>query len=201
MGAPGTLSGQLPNGPDFVVRKLAELERVQKEGFASIAASFGTTVQTLTDTVNRLNGLTTVSASGTDFNTGNTPGDSTFRWFSSSSPLTLQTQCPTGKLLVTVGTGECTLAPGNSSAVAVITFQASSPSGWTQALDAVDSRLYLTNGTSIGVPLVVYAPLSGVPTTETITITVKYGIWSSSTSTLASANFQSNYAIAQVLAN
>jgi hypothetical protein len=47
MGAPGTLAGQLPNGTDFVPRKLADLERSQKEGLASIADSFNTTVAAL----------------------------------------------------------------------------------------------------------------------------------------------------------
>lgn len=198
MGAPGTLAGQLPNGPDFVTRKLADLERQQREQLASIAESFATTVEQLNATVSYLAGLTTVSATGPDFNTGNTPGDSTFRWFDSAPALTLQTQCPTGKLLVTVGSGECTLSPGNASAVAVISFSASTPSGWSYALDQVDSRLYLTGGVYLGVPLVVNAPITGVPTNEVVTIHVQYGIWSSSTSTLASANFQSNYAIAQV---
>lgn len=199
MGAPGTLASQLPHGLDFVTRKLADLERAQKEGQASIAQSFAGTVQSLDDTVAYLNGLTTLSASGAHINTGSTPGDSTFRWFDSSPALTLTTQCPTGRLLVTVGTGQCTLAPGETSAVAVITFQASTPSGWTCALDSVDSRLFSGSNISLGVPLVVNAPLAGVPTSETVTITVKYGIWSASTVNLASADFQSNYVIAQVL--
>lgn len=160
--------------------------------------SLNSTIASLNSTITYLNGLTTTSATGSDFNTGTTPGDSTFRWAQSSPALTLQTQCPTGKLLVTVGTGECTLQAGNASAVAVVSFSASSPSGWSFALDNVDSRLYLTSGQYLGVPLVANAPLTGVPTNEVITINVWYGIWSASATTLASANFQSNYVLAQV---
>lgn len=194
MANPGSIGSLAPKGEDALVRRIEDIERQIKELAPSVASSFG-------PMITRLNGLTTVSAAGATVSTGNTPGDSTFRWFDSSPALTVQTQCPTGRLLVTVGTGQCTLAPGNSSAVGVITFSASSPSGWTYALDSIDSRVFFVNNTSIGVPLQLNVPLTGVPTNETITITVKYGIWSSSTTTLASANFQSNYVIAQVLAN
>jgi hypothetical protein len=47
MAAPGTIANQLPHGADFVVRKLADLERQQREGLASIADSFNTTVAAL----------------------------------------------------------------------------------------------------------------------------------------------------------
>ncbi|MFF1633979.1 hypothetical protein [Leifsonia sp. NPDC058248] len=198
----------MPPGEDYLVREIADLKRQLRELGPSIAASFNSTVDGLNstiaeldDTVTRLNGLTTVSALGAHINTGNTPGDSTFRWFNSSPALILQTMCPTGKLLVTVGSGQCTLAPGNSSALGLITFAASAPSGWNVARDTVDARVFFVNNTSIGVPLQVNAQLTGVPTNELITITVNYGIWSSSTTTLASADFQSNYVIAQVLAN
>lgn len=157
------------------------------------------TIGALAQQIQYLASLTTLSASGAHINTGSTPGDQTFRWFESSPTLSLQTQCPTGRLLVTVGTGQCTVAPGEMSAVAAISFQASTPSGWSYALESVDSRLYSTSNISLGVPLVVNAPLSGIPTDQVVTITVKYGIWSSSTATLASADFQSNYVIAQVL--
>lgn len=188
------------NSVEARIGQILSTLQLRQQGESNSFLQQAATIQNLQSQVNRLNGLTTVSAAGGHFNTGTTPGDSTYRWFDSSPALTLRTQCPTGKLLVTVGTGQCTLAPGNSSAIGLISFAASAPSGWSVAVDSVDSRLYFVNNTSIGVPLQVNAPLTGVPTTETITITVKYGIWSSSTTTLASADFQSNYVIAQVLA-
>jgi len=198
----------MPTDEAWLVREIEGIKRQLRELPPSVAKSFRSTVaklQTQADELAEqtayLAGLTTVSAAGATLNTGSVAGDQTFRWFDSTPALTLQTQCPTGKLLVTVGTGQCTLAPGDSSAVGLISFQASAPGGWSQVLDAVDSRVYSTNNTSLGVPLVVNAPLNGLPKSETITITVKYGIWSSSTTTLASANFESNYVIAQVLPN
>lgn len=197
MADPGAIGSIAPAGEDYLVKRIAALETKVRELGPSIATSFNGTVQQLAQTVANLAALTTTSAFGTNFNTGTVPGDSTFRWFDSSPALTLTTQCATGKLLVTAGTGQCTLASGSATAVGALSFVASTPSGWNVALDAYDSRVFFANG-SIGVPLLVNAPLHNVPTTETITITVKYGIWSSSTTSLASAQFSSNYLIAQV---
>jgi hypothetical protein len=191
------LGSRLETLEGAMARSAQSVENASQATSATIAALAGQ-ITSLNATITRLNGLTTLSATGADFNTGTTPGDSTFRWFNSTPALTLQTPCPTGKLLVTVGTGECTLQAGNSSAVAAVSFSASTPSGWTYALDNVDSRIFLGPNGYLGLPLVVNAPIVGVPTTETVTITVQYGIWSSSGTTLASAEFASNYVIAQV---
>lgn len=185
----------------WVARQLETFdERTQRaaEAEGNINAAQTAALGALAEQIQHLNSLTTLSASSAHLNTGTVPGDLTFRWFDSSPVLSLTTRCPTGRLLVTVGCGQATIAPGESSAVAALSFQASTPGGWTYALETVDSRLYSTNNIGLGVPLVVNAPLTGVPD-DVVTITVKYGIWSSSTATLASADFQSNYVIAQVL--
>lgn len=52
MADPGSLASQLPNGPDHVVRELADLKRQIRELAPSIAASFQTTVDALTELVN-----------------------------------------------------------------------------------------------------------------------------------------------------
>jgi len=183
---------------DTAIANSSESQTNTNKAQVGITETLADQIQGLEAAVTYLDGLTTTSAAGANFNTGTTPGDSTFRWADSTPALTIQTMCPTGKLLVTIGTGQCTLQAGDSSALALVSFVASTPSGWSVALDTYDSRLFLGPNGYMGVPLVVNAPLTGVPTTELVTITVKYGIWSSSNSTLASANFLSNYVIAQV---
>lgn len=150
------------------------------------------------DTVNYLNGLTTVSSDGNDFNTGNTTGDQTWRY--SGSGISVKTKCPTGKLLVTAGSGQCTLQPGDGTANAQITFTARSADGsYSIAQNTYSSRVFSTSGNFLGVPLTLNQPLTGVPIDQDITISLIYGIWSSSNTNQANANFRSNSIIAQVL--
>jgi len=199
MADPGSIGSIAPPGEDYLVRRIADLERKVRELGPSIAQSFQSTVQSLDDTVAHLDGLTTVSANGANLNTGNVPGDQVFHWMNSSPALTLTTTAETGNLIVTVGSGQCTLNPGNTSATAALSFSMTSQSGaWSYALDSVDARLYSMNGFQIGVPLIVSRSIS-VPTDEPVTITVQYGIWSASTTTLASAQFSSNYVMMQVI--
>lgn len=54
MADPGSLASQLPNGPDHVVRELADLKRQIRELAPSIAASFQTTVDILNQTIAQL---------------------------------------------------------------------------------------------------------------------------------------------------
>lgn len=198
MADPGSIGSIAPPGEDYLVRRIADLERKVRELGPSIAQSFQPTVQSLDDAVAHLDSLTVSSANGANLNTGSAPGDSQFHWFDSSPALSLTTTVATGNLLLTVGSGQCTLNPGNSSATAAISFLMSAPSGWSYALDSVDARLYSMNGFQIGAPLIVSRSID-VPSTEPVTITVRYGIWSSSTTTLASAQFSSNYVMAQVI--
>lgn len=165
----------------------------------SVKSQIGTT-QTLAQQIQGLQALTTTSRSAATFNTGTTPGDSTWRFMDpTSGVLSVPVVAKTGKVLVTIGSGQTTLNPGNSTATAAITFQGSSPSGWTYALSTVDSRVFCTSVVQqIGIPLIVSTSIA-VPATETVTFTMKFGIWSSSATTLASANFGSPYMTVQVI--
>jgi len=49
MAIPGTPGSQLPRGEDHIPREIADLKRSQREGFASVAESFGPVVKRLED--------------------------------------------------------------------------------------------------------------------------------------------------------
>lgn len=188
----------MPTDEAYLVREIESLKRQMRELPPSIAKSFRSTVADLKAQAAHLASLKTTSAGGTGLNSGDQPGDQTWRWIDDAPPLTLEATAATGTLNVTVGCGQVTLAPGDTSAVASVSFAASTPSGWSYNVGATDARLYSESSRRIGVPLMVTVPLT-VPTDEPVTITAKFGIWSASTTALASAEFADPYITAQVI--
>lgn len=195
----------MPVDEAAIPRQLEELRRQIKELGPSVAKSFRSTVAKLQEQTDALaeqtaylESLKTSSVRGELFNTGDQVGDLTFRWFDTPTPLTLTLTATTGAILVTVGCGQVTLAPGDGSAIGVVTFQIDTPSGWSYPIEFVDARIYSEGDRRLGVPLIVSAPVA-VNDWEPLTITAKFGIWSSSTTSLASAEFAGPYIVAQVI--
>jgi len=196
----------MPVDEAAVPRQLEELRRQIRELGPSVAKSFKSTVAKLQAQADDLQaqtehlaGLITVSSGGATFNTGSVPGDQVFHYFDAPTPLTLTVTAATGHVLITIGCGQATLDPGETSAIASVTVQGSAPSGWQYSITtSVDARLYSTAGRLFGVPLIASVPLD-VPNNEPLTFTVKFGVWSASTTNLATAQFDNGYINAQVI--
>ncbi|WP_167139638.1 hypothetical protein [Diaminobutyricimonas sp. TR449] len=143
--------------------------------------------------------LITRSGSGGSFSTGTQPGDSTFRhYIAPGTSLTLR--AATGRVLVTVSAGEASIDPGETSAVAEVTFEIRRASNGELlfARGSAVGRLFSTSGRRMGASLSVIHPRA-VPADEDIIVTAWFGIWSASTTTLASATFNSPSIIVQVI--
>lgn len=168
------------------------------DSLAATTAQLQDTTAQVANTVAYLNGLKTVSANGVLFSSGDIPGDATNRYIRGAASVTLRV--PTGRMLVTVGCGQCTLQPGSSSAQAQVTFETSASGGWGESASTQrPSTLFLTNGTFLGTPLVVNKVIEDVPTDRDITITQYFGHWSSSANGSANAQWAGNYLVVQVL--
>lgn len=149
-------------------------------------------------TVKYLAGLITVSASGTTTNTGSDPGDAVRRWID-TSPITQVTfAATTGRILITATCGEISLEPGDGYAVGYVSFEVSTPSGVLLAEGTRSGRLYNTADGRLGVSAQVVYPMS-VPKDEPITVRLKLGIWSVTTSDPAECTFQSPALVVQVI--
>lgn len=149
-------------------------------------------------TLAHLASLFTVSQYGQNFNTGDTPGDQTFRWTENVPAHTLTLTAATGRVLLTFGCSQATLSPGEVSAIVALSPVGSTASGWSMALETLDTRLYSTSGYTLGAPLVSSVALD-VPSGEPVTFDLEIGIWSASTATLANAQIALPYITAQVI--
>jgi hypothetical protein len=195
----------MPTDEAYMVRQVEELRRQIKELGPSVAKSFRGTVaklQAQADDIaaqtTHLASLKTSSAGNATFNTGTITAGPDFHWYDAPTPLQLTAPVPTGHVLVTIGCGQVTLAPGDSAAIAAVTFQITTPSGWTYPIEIADARLYTTQNRMLGVPLIVSTP-AAVPYNEPCTFTVKFGLWSASSTDLASAQFDNGYINVQVI--
>lgn len=188
----------MPNDEGWVPRQFEDIRRQIRELGPSVAKSFRSTVAKLQAQTDYLASLKTFSAGNATFNTGTVAGDQTWRYFDAPTPLKLDVTAPTGRVRVTAGCGQVTLDPGETSAIASVTFQVTTPLGWTYPIGYTDARLFTTADRMLGIPLIVEAPIS-VSDWEVNTFTAKFGMWSASTTTLASAQFDNAYINVQVI--
>lgn len=149
-------------------------------------------------TTNYLAGLVTVSTQGNNYLVDNIPGDQTNRWSAGDGSTTVTVNAPTGRLLVTFGAGSVESRAGNSTMYSMMRLALSSPSGWSVTLGA-NTRMFVTSGTTIGMPFSSERTFDGVPTNEPITVQVQFGTWSAATTTLAAASFLTPFVRAQVV--
>lgn len=193
MTQPGSPASAMPADEATTLRRIADLERQMRELAPSIADSFGSTVA-------HLRSLVTVGEGRPSLSTGTVPGDSTRRWFDTSSPASVTVNAPTGRVLITVACGEASLNPGNSTAIAYASFQISGPTiGTWWPVGTSTARLFLTSRTGhMGVPLSISLPVD-VQNWEPVTVTAKFGLWSSSATSLASCEFANPYINVQVI--
>lgn len=193
MTQPGSPASAMPADESSVMRRLADLERQMRELGPSIADSFKSTVGYLESLVTRGDSITS-------FFTGTTPGDATYRWFDSTPSLQVDLAAPTGRVLVTVGCGEASLWPGDSSALARMSFRMDAPSGWSVSETAHrGARLFLQSDTGRLGASMLSQVLVDVPKDEPITFTARFAIWSSSTGSLAEATFSGPYLTVEVI--
>lgn len=129
--------------------------------------------------------LLTVSNSGGEFNTGDIPGDQTWRWVGSGISVT--TMVATGKALIQYGVGQVTIHAGNSSIIVSARIRYS----WAGGGDTIGSatRLFGTDGTFIGLPLNSSRTIPDLPTDLPVTFEVEYGHWSAATNPTSNAQF------------
>lgn len=181
-----------------LVKELQELRRRMLELERPTGTQTAESVKNLQEQTAYLASLITRSSSpASSFSTGATPGDETVRWFDTSPVTEVSLSAATGRVLVRVGCGEASLAPGEIAATAYASFTITAPSGFSESYLRT-ARLYSTGDRTIGAPLIVEARRS-VPADEELTITAKLGIWSASTATLAEATFNSPYLTVQVI--
>lgn len=165
---------------------------------ASNAAILTNNNLTLTNQVTELQGLLTISTQGSDYLVDNIPGDQTNRWSFGDSSTTVTTYVPTGRLLVAFGCGSIETRAGNSTMYALLRVVLTAPSGWTTQLGS-NTRIFVTSGTIMGIPVTSERTFDGVPTDEPITVQVQFGTWSAADGPLASAAFLTPYVRAQVV--
>lgn len=179
-------------------RRISELERPTGTQSAEAVRNLELTIAELQTQSDYLASLITRSSSpaGT-LSTGTTPGDQTVRWFDTDPVTAVTLIAATGRVLVRAGCGEASLAPGETSAVAYVSFTITAPSGFSQSYQN-QARLFSTSDRAIGASLLVEGRRSA-PSNEPITVTTKLGIWSASTVDLASAVFNSPYLTVQVI--
>lgn len=148
--------------------------------------------------VSYLASLTTVSTVGSDYSSGDIPGDQTQRWTSAGNSTVVTTRVATGRMLVVLGCGQITINAGNSSAIAYIRVTATAPSGWTTTFGA-NTRVFASHDMYFGVPVSSERTVDGVPTDETITLTLEFGTWSAASSPLSNAQFSSPFLRCEVV--
>lgn len=181
-----------PDGPlGELTQAIGELRRQVKELERPTGTQTAETVKYLASLITRS------SSPAGSLSTGTTPGDQTVRWFDTDPVTAVTLTAATGRVLVRAGCGEASLAPGEASAVAYVSFTITAPSGFSRSY-LNQARLFSTSDRAIGTSLLVEARPS-VPSDEPITVTAKLGIWSSSTVNLASAVFNSPYLTVQVI--
>lgn len=195
---PGTPGANLPPGDDELIRRIQELERTQREMLPALMAAVGPAITTLQaqqlsleGAVSDLASRVTQTATIATFNTGSLPNDATFHTYGSPIPITIAV--PTGKIVVTVGCGQATVAPDVGSVVGEATFSLSDGS---VAFGAVYARGYATSPTPLaGSSLAVTRAF--VVTPGTYTITGQMRAWANSTAA-GSVNFGNPYLTVQV---
>jgi len=190
-------SASAQNGTSGLLQKqvstlLGQVDQLQEQG-----THLDRNTATLQQTVDYINSLVTVSSNGVTFNTGDIPGDQTYRYGRGTAVVTLRV--PTGRMLVTVSAGQCTLAAGTTSAIGMITFDTRADGFQITPEAQKTARLYLQNGMSIGVPLLLNRVVENVPVDRDVTVAQYFGTWSASANASANAQFTSNSITVQVL--
>ena len=209
---PGSFAAKMPAGEDALIRKIQEIERTMREFLPSVAESFGPVVAdlqaqdatlqaqqatltaqqaTLTAQVADLASRVSVTSAGATFNTGSLPDDSTWHTYGSGIPITIAV--PTGRIIVTVGCGQATIATGAGAVTAEATFSLSDGSvnfGDVYARGYASAPI-VASGASLSVQRA-FAVTPG-----TYTITGQMRAWASG-STTGSVEFARSYLTVQV---
>lgn len=204
MAQPGSIGSMMPASEDTQLRKLRDLERSVTELAPSIAKSFQTTADSLNATIAELStqtayqaGLITRGGNSADYALDPIPGDQVIRYFNSALSITMPV--PTGRVLVTVGSGSTTVAPGNSAAEAWVTFNITreGEAGVWWANGIRSARLHAELGNRIGTAITTTEVVTCGPGTRTFNLS--FATWSASATTAASALISTPFIVVQVI--
>lgn len=197
MAQPGSIGSQMPASEDSQLRRIADLERAMRELGPSVAGSFQSTVATLQAQVDYQAGLITRGGSAANYALNPIPGDQVIRYSNSAVSITMPV--PTGRVLVTVGCGNATVAPGNSAAEGWVTFNITreGDAGVWWANGIRSARLHTELGNRIGAAIATTEVVTCGPGTRTFTLS--FATWSDSTTTAASVLIDSPYIVVQVI--
>lgn len=170
------------------IASINAIAAAQASQLATLTAQQGQINSALAD----LTARKTVTNSISTFNTGSLPNDFVDRPYGSSIPITISV--PTGKLVVTIGCGEASLAVSGAGS-AVIAYATFSIPGYANMLDYT-ARVYLSGGgQNVGASLCLQQAFTVTPGTYTITGQM-YA--TAATATGQSVNFRQPYLTVQV---
>lgn len=168
-----------------------QLEAVSAASAAAAAASAAalSAANTANAAVADLAARVSVTASIGNFNTGTLPNDASDHFYGAAMPITIAV--PTGKVLVTVGCGQATIAAGTGAVIAEATFTIP---GYVNYYDHY-ARFYNADSVYLAGGSMVVTRSFNIPP-GTYTITGQMSAWASGTG--GSVNFSQPYITVQV---